>query len=133
MDRSWLRFALLYLGMIGMFLGVAGFLTFRDTDYGYTYKYSTDEAPTDEGYEVTVYSVLSEEEKRVVDQARERGQVKRDTDDVVPPDVVRKNGTYHVYNSFEYFDWLNPSTGGPALLGLGGLGAMVFAAYRDLG
>lgn len=130
---NWTNFLVAYLAVFLIFGGAAGFFGFHDKTYHYDYRHAVDEPP--ERMDVTTYEVLSPANKELVDKAISGEQVMyiAETKDELPAaPVVRKDGTYHVFNTYATFDWLDQKTLTPlGVLGLG-VGMAVFAIKRDV-
>lgn len=132
LSTSSARFLLLYLGAIVMLASVLGFFAMHDQDWKYSLDRQQDHAPQHSG-SVHAYEALPEEQRAVVDRAIGGEVVQFDTEEPVPPSVVKYGDTYFVFERFTVFDWFYHGTFGPLLTGLGGFGLMVEVARRDLG
>ena len=133
---NWKNFLLAYIAVFLILGGAAGFLGFHDKDTHYDYREAQDSPP--ERMHVTTYEVLSEREQEIVDKAisGERLVNVFEERSMAPGGgvpVVRKDGTYHVFNVYATFDWLDQRTYGPLLVFLSGVGMAYYAVKRDIG
>lgn len=131
---NWTNFLVAYLAVFLIFGGAAGFFGFHDKVYHYDFREAQADAPERMG--VTTYEVLSAEHKELVDKAitgERLVNVAEERSDLPGEPVVRKDGTYYVFNTYATFDWLDQNTLIP--LGIFGLGLYmaIFAIRRDLG
>lgn len=131
MSSSPLDFAALLLGVCVLLAGVGGWLAFADRDYQYAYQRSSDTYPQHAGH-LGYYESLSPEQQQIVDRALAGEAPRTEEGTQMPPEVVKKDGTYHVFRRYSYFDWTNLRTGGTALVGLVGFALMAGAMYRDV-
>lgn len=132
LDRSTLHFVMLFVGICVAFVGVGGWFALHDTDYGYSYDRASDTFPQHADGTTEYYDQLEANQRAAVDRAMAGETLRYETEEDVPPAVVRKNETYHAFDKWAYFDWLNPVTLGPTLVGLLGVGITVEAARRDI-
>lgn len=130
-DRSSLHFAMVFVGACVMFAGVGGFFALHDQDWKYSYDRSQDAFPGNEG-NVVYYSTLSADEQASVDRALDGETLYFETEEPTPPTVVKKNGTYHVFNRFTVFDYHHRGTYGPIGVVVLGLALMADGARRDV-
>lgn len=131
MDSSWKQFALLFLGASVMLAGVAGWLALADKDYQYRYVGTEERQPRYEG-SLGYYDSLDPEKRRIVDRAM-AGEMPRVEDrEDLPPDVIKRDGTYLVFRGYSHFDWMDPRTFLPTVFGLLGLGMVVLAVRNDV-
>lgn len=131
MDSSWRHFALLFLGASVMLAGVAGWFALADRDYQYRYVGTEDRFPQHEG-DLGYYDSLPPEEREIVDRAMAGQTPRLESRTNLPPDVIERDGEYHVFRGYSHFDWLNPRTFGPTGVGLLGLGMVVLAVRSDV-
>ncbi|WP_435194691.1 hypothetical protein [Natronomonas sp. EA1] len=131
MSSSTLQFLLLVVGMSIVLGSVVGFFAMQDQDFKYVYEQSHDDYPHNAG-PTGYYEELSPEQQQAVDAAIAGTPQRYEDGSGVPPEVVKKNGTYHEFDAFSHFDWGNPNTFGPVLVGLFGLGVTVEVARRDV-
>ncbi|WP_411963179.1 hypothetical protein [Haloferax sp. YSMS24] len=111
-----------------MLTGVALFVVHVDYDYHYTYEREVDEFPRE--ISRLEYAELGPERKRVVDDALETGGVVMQDGSSMPPEGIERNGHNYVFSADKSFDWTDPGTFAPTLLGvLSGVG--VLAAVRS--
>ena len=127
-DRSTLHFVGVFLGMCLVLAGIGGFLALHDEDWRYSYDRAEDRYPRNEGT-VEYYEQLSPEKQQTVDRAMDGERFTFETEDPVPPAIVKKNGTYYVFNRHTVFDFLHPQTGGSVLVSLAG-GVVVVGSVR---
>lgn len=125
------HFALFMLGACVMLAGAAAFFGLHDQDWNYTFDRAEEEFPHNEG-NVVFYDTLPPEERETVDRAIDGERVTFEDGGRVPPTVVKKNGTYYVFNRFTTMDFNNPGTTVPILVGLTGTAVVVDAARRDV-
>lgn len=130
-DRSTLHFVGVFLGMCVVMAGVGGFLALHDEDWKYSYDRAEDRYPRNEG-SVEYYEQLSPEKQQTVDRAMDGERFTFETEKGVPPAIVKKNGTYHVFNRHTAFDFLHPTTGGSVLVSLTGGAMVVLSARADV-
>lgn len=131
---NWTNFIVAYLAVFLIFGGAVGFFGFHDKVYHYDYRTAQDSPP--QRMSVDVYEGLSPEKQQIVDDAiaGERVMVIVDDEADIPrAPVIRKDGTYHVFNRYATFDWLDQNTLAP--MGVFGIGVLlaVFAIKRDVG
>jgi hypothetical protein len=131
-DRSTLHFLGVFLGMSVVLAGVAGFFALHDTDWRYSYDRPEQQWEGDHTTGTSYYDQLSSDEQRVVDRAIGGETFRFETEDPVPPKVVKKNGTYHVFDRHTVFDFLDPGTSGPALVSLAGGAVVVLSVRADV-
>ncbi|WP_254544148.1 hypothetical protein [Halomarina pelagica] len=125
------RFALFFLAVCVLFAGAGTWFATHDKDYTYTFDRAEEEVPRYEG-NVEYYDGLTPEQRRAVDAAVE-GEVQRfEHREEVPGTVVRKGETYYVFEMTARFDYANPGTFVPMLVGLSGLGLIVLTIRRDI-
>lgn len=130
-SRSTGYFLMLFLGACVMFAGGATWFVFADMDYHFEFSETQEEAPRYE--QVEYYEELSPEERELFHGAVDDGEsFSLEEKDQVPGSVIRKEGTYYVFDTYGYYDWLDPWTGGSAFLGIAGLVLMADAARRDI-
>ncbi|WP_255149765.1 hypothetical protein [Halorarius halobius] len=130
-DRSSLYFAMVFVGACVMFAGAGGFLALHDQDWKYSYDCAEDAFPQNEG-NVVYYDTLSPEERQSVDSALDGETLYFETEEPVPPTVVKKNGTFHVFDRFTVFDYYSEGTYGPIAVALVGMTLIVDGARRDV-
>jgi hypothetical protein len=129
--RSTLYFLVLFVGASVMFAGIGSWFAMSDKDYHFSFSETVEDPPRQESIEY--YEELSEEERGIFHAAVDDGEsFSFEEREEIPGAVIRYEGTYYVFDTYGYFDWLNPSTGGPALLGFLGLVIMADAARRDI-
>lgn len=130
-DRSWLHFGLLFLGVSMMFLGASSWVAYYDMNHHYSYSHVQDHAP--ENSKVGYYDQLSEEERAMFHDAVENGTTYTFEKRNQPPEeVIYYEGQYYVFDKYGTFDWLNPGTSVPVIVGLLGIGLMIDAGRRDV-
>lgn len=130
-DRSTLHFIGVFLGMSVLLAGVGGFLALHDEDWRYSYDHSS-EVWEDRNTGTAYYDQLPPEKQRTVDRAMDGETFTFETEEPVPPGVVKRNGTYYVFNRYTVFDFLNPPTGGSVLVSLLGFGLTVVSVRADI-
>ena len=129
--RSTLYFVLLVVGMCVMFTGVTTWLAMADMDYRFALSETRETSPRHTP--VTYYETLSPAEQEMFHRAVDEGKTYAlEERHRIPGEVIRYEGTYYVFDTSGYYDWLNPRTGGPALLGILGIVIMADAARRDV-
>ncbi|WP_255196091.1 hypothetical protein [Halorarius litoreus] len=131
-SRSTLHFVGVFLGMCVVMAGTMGFLAFHDTDWNYNYDHNEGDTYPRTAGTVEYYEQLSPEKQRIVDRAMAGERFTFETEEPVPPAVVKRNGSYHIFNRFTSFDFFDPGTGVPALLSLGGVALVAVSARADL-
>ena len=131
MDPSWKQFVLLFLGLSVMLAGVAGWLAFADRDYGYRFVETEDRYSQYDGT-LGYYDSLTPEERAVVDRAMAGETPRLESRTNLPPEVINRDGEYLVFSGYAYYDWTNPRTVGPTLIGLLGLAMVVLAVRSDM-
>lgn len=113
---SWKQFvALFLLGSVAL-ASVALFVVTVDYDYHYEYYREVDEFPRD--VERIEYTSLSDEERRIVDEAMETGGVVMQDGSTVPDEGIERDGHKYLFSAYKSFDWTDPGTFGPTVLGL---------------
>lgn len=131
-NRSTLYFLMLLVGVCVMFAGTAAWFVTADMDhhFGFTGEVSEDAPPYKQ---VVHYGNLPPDQQRMFHAAVEDGKTFGVEESTGVPDaeVIYHEGEYYVFNVHGYYDWLNPATSLPVLVGLAGLGMMVDAARRD--
>jgi hypothetical protein len=120
-----------FIGVCVMFAGVGMWFAIADQDYQYIYEESTEEQPRYSGT-LGYYSSLSEAEQSMVDRALAGEAPRAESRGTVPPEVVKKDGTYYVFRKYSYYDWLDPRTGGSLVVSLLGFLGVVAAARKDV-
>lgn len=131
MSSSWKQFALLVLGVCVMFAGAGGWFALADKDYQYRYVTTEDRFPQHEG-DLGYYDSLTSEERAVVDRAMS-GEVPRlESRRNLPPDVIKRDGSFLVFRGYSHFDWTNPRTFGSMGVGLLGFAMIVLAVRGDV-
>lgn len=130
-SRSTLHFLGVFVGMCVVMAGVGGFLALHDEDWQYSYDRAEDQYPRNEG-NTNFYDQLPPEQRTTVDRAMAGETITFETEEGVPPAVVKRNGTYHVFNRHTVFDFLDPGTGLSALVALSGGGLVVLSARADV-
>ena len=131
MDSSWKRFVLLFLGASVMLAGVAGWFAVADKDYQYRFVGAEERQPNHEGT-LGYYDSLGPEEREIVDRAMSGETPRVENREDLPPDVIKRNGTYLVFRGYSHFDWVNPRTFGPTGVGLLGFAMVVLAIRADV-
>jgi hypothetical protein len=131
----WKNFLLAYIAVFLILGGAAGFLGFHDKDTHYDFRTARDSPP--ERMRVTTYEVLSEREREIVDAAIAGDRLVNvfEEKEMAPgggTPVVRKDGTYYVFNVYATFDWLDYHTYVPFFVFLSGVGMAVMAIKRDI-
>ena len=127
------NFLLLFVGIVLLLAGVAGLIGFHDVDYHYDYQRSADEPPPRQSVEY--YTVLTDEQKRMVDAAiagEQRTWVFQSSEPIPQTEVIRKGDTYYVFDAYTTFDWTDRRTFVPALIALFGLALDIIAIRRDI-
>lgn len=130
-DRSWLYFAMLFVGACILFTSIGLWFAHADKDYHFSYSHTRDDPPR---YKVVdYYDQLSPEQQEMFHRAVEDGTSYGLEGPEKLPDgeVIRYQEKYYVFDMYAYYDWLDPWTAGSTLTGLFGLGVMVDAARRD--
>lgn len=125
------HFALFVLGACVMLAGAGAFFGLHDQDWNYTFDRAEEAFPHNEG-NVVFYDTLPPEQREIVDRAIDGERVTFEDDRGIPPSVVKKNGTYYVFDRFSTMDFWDPGTTGPILVGLTGMAVVVDAARRDV-
>ncbi|MFB6082403.1 MAG: hypothetical protein ABEJ67_06235 [Halanaeroarchaeum sp.] len=126
---SWLRFAALYLAIGLVFAGALLFIGGADKIHHYDYDHAQQDPPN--RCCVIDYETLSPAQQAMVDEAISGEQLRFafETAGPIPDEIVVKDGTYHVFNYYTTFDWLDYHTYGPTGLVLAGL-AVAYGAIR---
>lgn len=108
MKRSAVNFAIFFVGVMVVIAGAMFWLNVRDYDQHYYFESAHDQQPPNYGGDSAYYESLPERQKRIVDGAIEGQNYEFGNDAVVPPPLVRKDGTYYKFVSFRTFDWSDP-------------------------
>lgn len=130
-DRSTLHFVAVLLGACLLFAGAGGFFALHDQDWKYSYDRAEDSSPDNEG-SVEYYAELSPEERKRVDRAIAGETLRFETEQPVPPAVVRKDETYHVFDRFTVFDFTARGTYSTLAALIAGIALMTEGARRDV-
>lgn len=131
MDSSWKHFVLLFLGASIMLAGVGAWFALADKDYQYRFVRSEERQPQHEG-PLGYYDSLSPEERAIVDRAMAGETPRVENGENLPPEVIKRDGTYLVFSGYSHYDWTDPRTLGPTGVGLLGLGMVVLAVRSDV-
>ncbi|UWG49121.1 hypothetical protein HSRCO_2865 [Halanaeroarchaeum sp. HSR-CO] len=125
----WIRFLVVYVAIFLLLGGAATFVGFADHDHHYVYQESTDEPP--DRCCVTTDDDLTPAQQSMVDRAiaGEQTRFVFERADPVPAEIVRKDGTYHVFAYYTTFDWSDRRTHGPVLVSFVGVLA-IYGAFR---
>ena len=131
MGSSWKQFVLLFFGASIMLAGVAGWFALADQDYQYRFVRSEDRQPRHAG-SLGYYDSLDPEERELVDRAMAGETPRLESRSDLPPDVIERDGEYLVFRGYSHYDWVDPRTFGPTVIGLLGLGMVVLAVRSDV-
>lgn len=131
-SRSTLYFLMLLVGACVMFAGTGVWFVTADMDYHFSFTGQVeDDSPryTD----VVVYDNLPPEQQEMFHAAVEDGQTfgVEDASGVPDAEAIYYQERYYIFTINGYYDWLNPETSVPVLVGFTGLAMMVDAARRD--
>lgn len=130
-SRSTLYFAGVFVGLCVAMAGVGGFLALHDEDWRYAHDRTEELAPQNEG-PIDYYDRLPPEQQATVDRAIEGERFTFETREGVPPAIVKKNDTYHVFNKHTVFDFTHPGTGLPVFVSFVGGALVVLSARADV-
>jgi hypothetical protein len=121
--------ALVLFGTLAL-SGVALFVGTVDYDYHYSYEGEVEEFPRD--VVAVEYDTLSAEQQRVVDEAVETGGVDKQDGSAIPVEGIQRGGTKYLFSASRSFDWSDPGTFGPTLVGLIGCVGVLAAIRADM-
>jgi hypothetical protein len=129
--RSTLYFVTSLLGACVMLASFGTWFVMSDMDYHFSFSEMQEDA---QRYEtVEYYELRSEAEREIVHAAVDDGEsFSFEEQEQVPGSVIHYEGTDYVFDTYGYYDWFDPGTGGPAILGFFGLVLMADAARRDV-
>lgn len=126
------NFALLFVGVIVIFAGATVWIATLDHDHKYFYETAHDEWPRYAEGDLAYYEDLSDEDRRIVDGARNGTAYRFEERAPVPPEVIKKDGTYYEFEHNRIIDWGKPATAGSTLLSATGAAIALFAIRRDI-
>jgi hypothetical protein len=133
MTTSTLNFVTFFLGICVALAGAGGWLALHDMDYTYSYDHASDTYPQYADGKTAYYEELSQSQRAQVDDAIAGERFRFEEKGDAPPTVVKKGDTYHIFHLAGSFDWLDRGTYAPTLVGLAGVGLVVWTARRDMG
>ena len=120
---DWKHFVAFFVFGSLVLTSIALFVVHVDHDYHYTYEREVEEFPRET---LTMeYEELQPDEKRVVDEALETGGVVMQNGSSIPDEGIERDGHKYLFSAYRSFDWTDPGTFAPTLLGLfGGFGVL---------
>ncbi|KAB1196513.1 MULTISPECIES: hypothetical protein [Haloferax] len=120
---SWKQFVAFFLFGSLVLTGIALFVVHVDYDYHYTYEREVAEFPRD--VLTMKYDELDPANRRVVDEAMETGGVVMQDGSSIPDEGIERDGHNYLFSAYRSFDWTDPGTFAPTVLGLfGGVGVL---------
>lgn len=132
-SRTWGYFLALMVGASMMFAGVGIWFVKADMDYGFAYANEKSDEPFPHAEDTTTYDTLSVHQKLMFKGALYDGKTYSiEHERGLPPSVIRYEGWYYRFDTYGYYDWLDPNTLVPTLIGLAGVVIMGDAARRDI-
>ncbi|MFC6733629.1 MULTISPECIES: hypothetical protein [unclassified Haladaptatus] len=129
MKQSTINFALLFVGACVALAGVGMFFPFADMNYNVDLIDVSESPPAHKS--TAYYEEMDAEEKEIFEKVKDGGVVTK-KESFGYPEVVKYQGQYYHIRYFSTFDWLNPSTFGPALIALVGSAMAIMAIRRDM-